>query len=353
MNMANPKIYSVIDCRVSDPAQLKGGSLENQEIAGRSLADKNAWTVDKVFRKPHSATTSERDDIEEVIQHIRKRRSEGVNISKYIFKSIDRVTRMGTREYYILKERLEAEKVDLVDTTGIIQPKRNSLEHLGGNHQYWWSMSSPSEAAEMLAAHQGRQEVRDILTRLVGAEIKLVQEGYAVRRAPDGLKNKSVLVEGKKKIIRESSERATYIQKGFELRASGEDDIKIVELLNATGYKTPLYNRWDRSDKEHPRLIGQSGGNLLTVKQFQRTIQQTEYAGVIYEKWTKHRPVKAHWNGIVPIDIFNRANRGKIYINPDSFIRAKSGDEVEVLHNYSPWGKIKRLKDNPEYPWKC
>ncbi len=353
MSMGNPKVYAVIDCRVSDPQQLKGGSLENQEMAGRFLAERQGWIVDKVFRKPHSATTTERDDIEEIIAYAKSRKKAGVVISKYIFKSIDRFTRMGAPEYWPLKDKLEREGIVLADTTGIIQPKRNSLEHLGGNHEYWWSMSSPSETAEMLAAHQGRQEVRDILTRLVGAEMKLVQEGYAVRRAPDGLKNSSVLVDGKKKIIREPSDRAHFLQKAFEMRANGGDDAKIVGLLNAMGYKTPLYHRWDRSDKERPKLIGKSGGNPLTIKQLQRMIQQTEYVAVIYEKWTRHRPVKAHWDGIVSVDVFNRANRGKIYIDPDSFAKAKAGDAVEVRHNYSPWGKVKRIKDNPEYPWKC
>jgi hypothetical protein len=59
------------------------------------------------------------------------------------------------------------------------------------------------------------------------------------------------------------------------------------------------------------------------------------------------------FNGIVSVDTFNRANRGKVYIVPESYAVAKPGDPVEVLYNYSPWGRVKRMRENPKYPWKC
>lgn len=343
------KIYCIIDCRVSDPQQLKGGSLEDQAVAGQFVADKNGWIVDKIFRKPHSATTIERDDFEELFAYILAQRKKGIRISKYICKTIDRFTRMGAVEYIRLKDRLEGLGVDLVDTTGIIQPKRNSLEHLGGDQKYWWSIYSPSEGGELLAAHESKQEVRKILTRLVGAEIQLVQDGYVVRDAQDGLQNKKILVNGKNKTVREPNPtRVHYFQKMFDLLAEGMDYPEVADRLNAMGFRTRLRNAWDRTDKEHPRVVGQKGGNLLTVKQLQRYVQQTAYAGVNYEKWTRHRPVKMEgFEGIVTIEKFNKANRGKI------FIKENSDGSIEILHNYSPWGRVKRLKDNPSYPWKC
>ena len=337
----------IADCRVSDPQQLKGGSLEDQEMAIRKFAEKNGWAVDRVFRKPHSATTSEREDFEEVLTYISKRKKDGVQINKYVCKAIDRFTRMGAVEYLKLKGKLEELGTELVDTTGIIQPKKNSLEHYEGSFQYEWSIYSPSEGGELLAAQESKDEVRKILTRLIGAEIRLVQEGYAIRRPPDGLLNKKVDVGNKKRVVREPDpERQHYFRRMFELRAEGADDQTIVEQINAMGFRTRTFRRWDRSDKENPVEIGLKGGELLTIKQLQRYIQQTEYAGVIYEKWTKHQPVKAVWDGIVSVDTFNRANRGKIYIKVE-------GNNMEILHNYSPWGKLKRMKDNPAYPWKC
>lgn len=348
MKNSPDKIYCIIDCRVSDKSQLKGDSLELQELAGRVLADKNGWMVDKVFRKPHSATTNERDDIEEALSYIRKRKKEGIKITKYITKSLDRFTRLGDRAYWPLKEKLEAEEIELVDTTGIIQPKRNTLEHLG-NYKYSWSVYSPSEAAETFEVNKGKADVRDTLTRLIGAEINLVKEGYAVRRAPDGLMNKSVMVDGKNKIIRENDpKRAKFFQKMFYLLAEGLAETEVIKRLNAIGFRSKEMYRWDRSDKEHPKIIGKIGGKPLTVKHLQQYIRQTEYAGVSYEKWNKHQPIRMKmFDGIVPIDIFNKANKGKIFIN------VEDDGSIKVLHNYSPWGKVKRLKYNPEFPMKC
>ena len=88
----NEQINCIIDCRVSDPVQLKGGSLDNQETLGRLYAKNNGWNVVRVFRKPHSGATTERSDIEEIIQFIKH--SE-FKIHFFIFKSIDRFTRAG------------------------------------------------------------------------------------------------------------------------------------------------------------------------------------------------------------------------------------------------------------------
>ena len=339
---------AIIDCRVSDPAQLKGGSLELQEMAGRMLAEKNNWIIDKVFRKSHSATTTERDDIEEVLKYVKKRKKEGVLIKHYISKSLDRFTRMGDEVYWPMKRMLESEGMELIDTTGIIQPKRNSLEHISGDFKYSWSVHSPSEAAEMMEAYKGKAEVRDILTRMIGAEISLVQDGYAVRRALDGFKNTRIKVGAKDRIIREPNERAHFYEDMFTMLGEGLSEQEVIDKLNAEGFKTQQLNRWDRTDKENPTIIGHTGGNPMTVKQLQRSVQKTEYAGVICEKWTKYQPVRAQYKGLVSIPEFNKANKGKI------FIKEHSDGSLQILHNYSPFGKIlkHRLKDNPAYPMK-
>ncbi|KND50548.1 MAG: putative site-specific recombinase [Parcubacteria bacterium C7867-003] len=307
--------YAIIDCRVSDPQQLKGGSLQDQEAIGRITAERLNATVLKVFRKPHSATTSEREDFQEILDFIKTSKK---TISYYIVKSIDRLTRVGYPEYLRLKTELGKLGVSVIDSYGVIQPTKNTLEHLGVS--YKWSNHSPSEAGEMLEAYKGKVEVRDILTRLIGAEVRLTQEGFSVRRAPDGLRNKSVMVDGKKKIIREADpERVHYFQKMFELLAEGNGFPKTVEILNAMGFRTQEQKQWDRTDKEHPKVTGR----------------------------THHCPIKLQlFDGIVSVDTFNRANGGKI------FIQINSENKIEILHDYSSWNKAKRLKDNPKYPWK-
>ncbi len=185
--------YAIIDCRVSDPQQLKGGSLDNQEAIGRLTAERLGAKIAKIFRKPHSATTTEREDFQEVIDFIKKYPKP---VHYYIIKSLDRLTREGYVEYVRLRAELEKLGVEIVDADGVIQQKKNTLSHLG-DYKYRWSVYSPSEAGEMLETYKGKAEVRDILTRLVGAEIRLVQDGFAVRRAPDGLKNKRIFDNGK------------------------------------------------------------------------------------------------------------------------------------------------------------
>lgn len=340
MNTMGEMKNAIIDCRVSDEIQLKGGSLDDQETLGRVTAERLGASVIKVFRNPHSGTTTLREDRKEIITYIKQSEHP---IHFFIFKCIDRFTRAGFSEYEKLKTELEKLGVRLVDSYGIIQEKQNTLSHLG--QKYKWSEYSPSESAEMLAAFQGKQEVRDILTRLIGAEIRLVQEGYAVRRPPDGYRNKKIVVDGKDKVIRILSDRAHFFKTMFEMREQGISDSEIVERLNEMGFKTKQYNRWDKSDREHPKVIGNRGYKPLTIKQLQRYITQTEYAGVIYEKWTKEKPVKTKGESIVSIATFNRANRGKIYIeeNADS--------SIQILHKYSPWAK-KRNKHNTTFPWK-
>ena len=111
--------------------------------------------------------------------------------------------------------------------------------------------------------------------------------------------------------------------KMFELRALRlYTDIEVVKMVNALGYKTRERNRWSR-DKE--RIIGKSGGRPLTVKQLQRIIQNPIYCGVKVHKYTGYKPVKQKYPGLVSIDLFNRANNGKV------FVKEISADECEVV----------------------
>ena len=333
----------VIDTRVSDPQQLQGGSLEDQAAQGHRLAVSRGWNVLRVFSKPHSATTTERDDFEEVIDYISSLLKTGDRVHYYVVKRIDRMTRAGYPEYEKMKNRLEDLGVQIADVEGLIQPKKNTLEHLG-DFKYKWSVYAPSESAEMLAAYGGKQEARDILTRLIGAEIRLVQGGYKVREANDGFVNRKIVIGGQRRVIETPDpERAHFFIAMFELRAAGLDDKQIVERVNAMGFTTPFRNKWAT---KKARIIGRTGGNLLTVKSLQAYIKRTIYAGVKCEKWTSDKPIRAQYEGLISIATFNRANKGKV------FIEERTDGALQLRHNYVPSQKQRRLKDNPEYPFK-
>ena len=333
--------HCVIHCRVSHPKQTQGVSLEEQEIIGRGVASRKGWNVLKVFSYPYSGRKEDRRDFDEVIEYIKKSKTK---VSHYVFKGFDRFTRCGVPAYLKLKARLEKLGVTVVDSYGLIQPKMNTLEYLG--FSYDWSLFSPSEAAELLEAHRSKEDVRDILTRLISAEIRLAKDGYNVRQPAVGFINQTVLDEGKKRTIQvPDPDRAHFLIEMFELRAKQLPDPLIVERLNAMGYRSRYQHRWS---KDHTRIIGRSGGNPLTIKQLQRIVQRPIYAGVNAEKWTNYQPVRAKYDGLVSVDLFNKANKGKIFI--------EDGDDgsLQLLHDYSPFGKVqkKRLHYNPLYPFK-
>lgn len=188
------------------------------------------------------------------------------------------------------------------------------------------------------------QEVTSILTRMIGQEIRLTQQGFRTRSPIDGFKNQKVFIDGKKKTIQvPDPDRAPFYKRIFELRSGGLSDIQIVGQLNNIGYRTPLRNRYN---KDHTKIIGHIGGNLLTVKQLQRVIANTVYAGVLCEKWTFYKPVRAQYDGLVTIDLFNLANRGKIVLGITNGIVTLTRNSTN-----SPV-RVNRNIDNPEFAYR-
>jgi site-specific DNA recombinase len=329
----------IIHCRVSDVKQLKGGSLEDQENAGRQFAGMKGWNVVKVFKRQHRATVSERQDFDEIKDFIKKSKKP---IHFYICRNINRFTRTGILGYSQMKKELSDLGVQMVDTVGTIQTSINTLEHL--ELEYPWSKKNPSEISEMVQAQNSKEEVTEILTRMIGAEVVLAREGYQVRRPTDGFINKKTFVDGKKKTIEvPDPDRAKFFIKMFELRISGLTDKENVDKINSLGYKTKIKNKYSQDRK---RIIGKIGGKPLTVKQLQRIIQRPIYAGIRCEKWTKYQPIKAKYDGLVSIETFNKANKGKVYIEIDK------NENVRIIKNKKNYLKSRRNRHNPDYLWK-
>jgi hypothetical protein len=339
---ANNRIYGAILARVSSSKQfLHGNSLPDQLKQVNLAAEKKGTTIIKNF-----------DYVETGDPEIDGRKFKTIidycidpkNRIKYLFfLSIDRLTRGGTRFYLNLKARLIEHGVGLVDAYGIIQQPINTLEHL--DVQFPWSLTNPNETSEMLEAKRGKDEKTIILTRLIGAEIKYRRKGYAVGPTVLGLVNNTIVTptDGIRKIRAPHSAESLWIIEMFKLRAEGMlDDKQIVKQVNAMGFLTRERTRWDKTGNK-PKPAGKIPGKPLTVKQLQRYIQKTEYAGVICDKRTKNQPVKCvGFDGLVNFDVFNKANRGKIAI-------IEGEDGLKIVHNHKP---VRRLKDNPLYPFK-
>lgn len=331
----------IIDCRVSSTKQQSGGGLDDQKTICLGYTKNKGWKVSKIFSKVYSGRAEEREDFEEIILFIKKLQKTENQIDYYVVKSIDRFTRDGAITFNEMSDRLKYLGVQLVDVYGVIQPNQNTLEHL--NIEFDWSLRSPTSTAQLLEAQRAKDEVTDILTRMIGAEVRLVREGYKVRSANDGFINKRILVDGKNKTIEiPDPERAHFFIKMYELRAQLVDDKEIVKRINAMGFRTKTFKKWSEDKK---KIIATSGNKLLNVKTLQKYIKRTIYAGVRCEKWTNNEPIRAQYDGLVSIKLFNEANRG------DIFIEEREDGSLKIHHNYSPLSK-KRNKDNPEYPFK-
>ena len=337
MNITMKK--AVIAVRVSSTKQgLAGDSPEDQKLQLDKLALRLNAKVQKIFKFIQSAS-GEIQPNQEAIDYCKNHK-----VDYFLIKSIDRFTRGGAYYYEFLKSQLTQYGVQLVDIYGIVgQQSINTLDHL--NIEYKWSRFSPTKNSEILEAERAKDEIRDILTRLIGSEIRYVRLGYAVSNPPFGLMNTKVeTIHGKRTIRVKHPQEGTWIIKMFNLRAEGRlKDHQIVDELNLDGFRT----RSTRiaSSENRNITIGHKTGKQLTVKMLQTYIRNPIYAGVIVHKWTNELPIMAQFDGIVDIDTFNKANRGKITL-------IKDGNEITMYKGKVPLWRTAKNRDNPLFPYK-
>ncbi len=266
------------------------------------------------------------------------------DIQFFVIKSIDRFTRGGGSPYDQLKLQLEQINVTLVDIYGVISSQKvNTLEHLGV--EYSWSKYSPSKKAEYLEAERAKDELRDILSRMIGAEVRYTRLGYWMRQAPYGFVSEKIETRnGKRTVLKPHPTEAPLVKKMFELRAVGiYSDQQICDKLNALGFKTRI--RYQRSKQDRTKIVSQSGGGPLTVTALWKLARHHIYAGVNVEKWTENKPVRCVFDGIVDIELFNRAHKGKFGI-------IENGDELEVYTKQAPPYLANKGVHNQDYAYR-
>lgn len=332
--------------RVSTQKQTGGESLKDQvsEIE-RFAKDINLKILPDGVVDVEVFTGSKRRPVYE--KHIEYIKNNPGKVGYYIIRYIDRFTRGGVGPYKEMKMELAELGVELIDTYGVIQPAKNlpELEELG--FEYEWSKRSNSEMTEAMMAIKGEEEKLDILRRTIPKQIGYTQKGFQIGRPDDGFVNEKIAHGGMLRCIQvPDPKRAHFFIKIFELRAQNKyTDKEIVYILNQEmDFRTKTFNRWDKSQTE---VIGKGGRKKLTVKQMQRIIQRVSYAGFICEKWTYNQIIKAKWDGLVSIETFNKANRGKVFIE-------EKGLDYQILYDYQVEKKQpKRMRYNPEFPFKC
>ena len=333
---------AVAAIRVSSVKQgVDGDSPEAQKEQIERYAQTHNIHIKKIFVFLESASKEEQP-VQEAIDYCKNKKN---NIQIFIIKSIDRFTRGGSFFYEKLKMQLEKNKVRLVDIYGIIgQQQVNTLEHLGVSFK--WSVYSPTKKSEMLEAERAKDEIRDIMSRMIGAEIRYSRMGYWVRRAPMGFMNERIETpDGKRVILMPHPIESNWIIKIFELRCRQTlSDHQIVDKINNLGFKSrPMYFR-DRHDRT--KIIKEKGGNKLDIKALWRYVKNPIYAGINLVKWTKDNPQKGKFGGLVSIETFNKANRGSRTI-----IEEENGN-IKFYKKQPPEYLIRKGVRNPDFPYK-
>lgn len=258
-------------------------------------------------------------------------------------KSVDRSTRSGALVYAQLKALFIKEGIQIVDVYGVISSQTiNTLAH--HDVEFEWSKYTPTYVSELLEAERAHGEVRDVLTRLIGAEINYTRLGYWIGQSPPGYEIKKNMTEhGKRTVLSPHPDEAKYFIRMYELAVEGLSDQEICDAVNTMGYKSRIRNKFDSKDKT--KIIGHVGGVPLVPKQLQRFLRDPIYCGVMTHKWLK-KPLKTpYFEGLVSVDLFNKANKGKITV-------AIVDNEVKIYKGKVPAYFLKKNKDNPLYPYK-
>ncbi len=332
---------AVAAIRVSSTKQgLQGDSPQAQKEQIEQFARAHNINVKKFFIFMESASKEEQP-VQEAIDYCKNPKND---IQLFIIKSIDRFTRGGSYFYDHMKMQLTRYGVRLIDIYGIISNQEvNTLEHLG--LQYDWSVYSPTKKSEILEAERAKDEIRDILSRMIGAEIRYVRMGYRVRPAPYGYMNTKIdTPHGKRVILTPQPQEAPLLIKMYELRAKKTmTDEEIVRAINKLGYKSRVHLLRDPKDKTIVR--GQRGGIKLNVKRYVEYIRKPIYAGVNDEKWTNDEPVKTKFDGLVSVELFNKANRGKVVLTEEN-------GGIKIYKNRPEEWRLKKSVKNPDYPYK-
>ncbi len=305
MSQPGPPLQAVAAIRVSSIKQgTDGDSPDAQKEQIERYAQNKGIVIKKFFVFLESAS-KDQQPMQEAVDYCKKN-----EVDLFVIKSIDRFTRGGSYSYDHLKMQLEACKVNLVDIYGVIgSQKVNTLEHTG--FEYKWSVYSPTKKSEILEAERAKDEMRDIMSRMIGAEIRYTKIGYWMRQPPYGYKSEKIETQnGKRCILVPDKKETQFVRMLFDLRARGTmSDAQIMDKLNTLGYRTRT--EYLRSKTDRTKVVGTRGNRKMDQQTLERYIQNPIYAGVICEKWTDDLPVKAMFEGLTNIELFNRANKGK------------------------------------------
>lgn len=338
---SQPRI-GLLAIRVSSDKQgLDGDSPEAQREQGEAYAKAHNIVITETIILLESAS-HEVQPMQKVID-VCKDKSKGFKV--VLIKSIDRFTRGGGDYYSPLKRQLTRLGIALEDMYGVIGKQQiNTLEHTG--FKYYWSEFNPTQKSEYLEAERAKDEMRDIMSRMIGAEIRYTQLGYWMRRPHYGFRSVKIDTKnGKRTILKPDKNEAKFIIRLFEMRAAHVyTNQQIADELNSMGFRSRVTIVRDKYDRT--KIKRQIGGRKMTAKMIDQYTSKLVYCGIIKEKWTYDKPVKAQFDGLVSVDLFNEANRGRVFVEVDSH------DSITIKHKAVPDHLKNKQIYNPDYPYK-
>ena len=349
--------HAVAITRVSTIRQdVFGESPEEQidlvEIARQRASAQFQCEIKNVKTFPFAESASvayNSQPVQKVLTYIKDYNHHSKTPIRFVFiKCIDRFTRAGGAVYGQLQTEFAKEGVTLLDAYGVISPtKVNTLEHLGV--EYKWSVFRPSHITEMLEAERAQEEVRVNQTRMIGAAIRYVRLGYWRGTTPLGfIAVKKDTEHGKRLVLNPHPEEAKWFVRMFRLKAEGvKTDQEIVDEVNKMGFITRPKKYRDKENRS--KIIAIKGKRKLNVKMLRNYIQNPIFAGVNTERWLiqdgELKPVYLKEGGLVSVELFNKANHGKVMIVDDK-------GQPMVYRGEIPEWQHKKLKLNPNFPWK-
>lgn len=338
---SQPRI-GLLAIRVSSDKQgLDGDSPEAQREQGEVYAKAHNIVITETIILLESAS-HEVQPMQKVID-VCKDKSKGFQV--VLIKSIDRFTRGGGDYYSPLKRQLTRLGIALEDMYGVIGKQQiNTLEHTG--FKYYWSEFNPTQKSEYLEAERAKDEMRDIMSRMIGAEIRYTQLGYWMRRPHYGFRSVKIDTKnGKRTILKPDKNEAKFIIRLFEMRAAHVyTNQQIADELNSMGFRSRVTIVRDKYDRT--KIKRQIGGRKMTAKMIDQYTSKLVYCGIIKEKWTYDKPVKAQFDGLVSVDLFNEANRGRVFVEIDS------RDNIIIKRKAVPDHLKNKQVYNPDYPYK-
>ena len=338
---SQPRI-GLLAIRVSSDKQgLDGDSPEAQREQGEAYAKAHNIVITETIILLESAS-HEVQPMQKVID-VCKDKSKGFQV--VLIKSIDRFTRGGGDYYSPLKRQLTRLGIALEDMYGVIGKQQiNTLEHTG--FTYYWSEFNPTQKSEYLEAERAKDEMRDIMSRMIGAEIRYTQLGYWMRCPHYGFRSVKIDTKnGKRTILKPDKHEAKFIIKLFEMRAAHVyTNQQIADELNSMGFRSRVTIVRDKYDRT--KIKRQIGGRKMTAKMIDQYTSKLVYCGIIKEKWTYDKPVKAQFDGLVSVDLFNEANRGRVFVEVDN------RDNITIKRKAVPDHLKNKQVYNPDYPYK-